>query len=177
MGKRKVLYGTGVTPGHVAQALMNAPRVIKERSSDLTEALCDIGIRTATEECPASSVTFSKKFYESNGYWQIQADGPKVGDADGTYSFPLAKLLEYGTGLYGARDTEDNGSGHRYKANMSGKGEKGWVYEDAAGNRVFTHGVYPRHFMHHAAEAMRTELALIETGLFDAETLLEEMGL
>lgn len=177
MVKRKALYGTGVTPGHVAQALYNAPRAIKECSSRLSEALCEEGVKVAAEGCPASSIKFTTKFYPSNGYWQIQADGPKVGDEGHTYSFPLVKLLEYGTGKYGAADTEDNGSRHGYTPNMGGKGERGWYYTDADGNSVFTHGVYPRHFMHRAAEAMRLELRHIEVGLIDAETLKREMGL
>ena len=164
-------YKTKVTPGAVADKLRRLHPAIEEQAQEVVDEAVKVGLRVASENCPAPQIMFSAKQYESDkaGNYghavSIIAKGPKVHHAasrfSGTYSFPLVKLLEYGTGYYGEHDTVDNGTAHGYKPNMSGKGGHGWFYKDRkTGGSVVTHGIYPRHFMHKGAEAMRREINL-----------------
>ncbi len=181
-------YKTKVTPGEVARKLRNLSPAIESEAQAVVEEASATGLRVASENCPAPQVTFSTKQYESD-VWKghgkavsIVARGPKVhhkaSKYSGTYSVPLVKLLEYGTGIYGERDTVDNGASHGYKPNMSGKGSKGWYYRDrVTGERVATHGIYPRHFMHKGAEAMRSEIPLLTRKHLGITRLKKRSGL
>ncbi len=164
-------YKTKVSPGDVAVKLRNLHPAIEGQAQEVVDEVVKVGLRVASEKCPAPQITFSVKQYESDTYHghgntvSIVAKGPKVHHTanrfSGTYSFPLVKLLEYGTGYYGEHDDVDNGTAHGYKPNLSGKGSKGWYYTDRiTGASVRTHGIYPRHFMHKGAEAMREGLSI-----------------
>lgn len=181
------VYGTGKTAKDVAEALGKLRDVIDDEVMAVVDEVAAEGEKVAREKCPASQVAFGHKTYPSNGYLiQIEARGPKVyhkaseyhGVHKGAYSFPLVKLLEYGTGFYGEHDKVDNGANHRYVPNMSGMGGKGWYYQDrVTGETVFTHGIYPRHFMFHGAQAMRERMPGVIKAHLDANKLKKEAGL
>lgn len=174
MAKRSY-YMTGVTASEVAEALGKLPGVVDGEVRAAIDEIADKGLEVARDKVRSDSVAIDKRMYESDGNEvRIVATGPVLKPSDGSYSLPLAKLLEYGSGIKGDKPY---GAEHRYKVDQSGKGEDGWPFLNEKGEWRYTHGQEARHYMRDGAQAMRESVAPVCSERLNAARLKKEAGI
>lgn len=174
MAKRSY-YMTGVTASAVAKALGKLPDVVDDEVRAAIDEIADEGLKEARAKVGSSRVSVDKRMYASDGNEvRIVATGPVLKPADGSYSLPLAKLLEYGSGIKG---DAAYGAEHRYKVNQGGKGADGWPFLNEKGEWRWTHGQGARHFMRDGAQKMRESVASVCAEHLNASRLKKEAGI
>ncbi len=176
------VYGTGKTAREVAEALGKLSGVIDDEVMAVVDEVAAEGEKVARDNCPSSRIAFGHKAYPSNGYLiQIEAKGPRVRyparvdghETTGPYSFPLVKLLEYGSGLLG---DAAYGKEHRWKVNMGNRTEA-WSYMGEDGEWHTSEGHVSLGFMRSASEAIREKAPAVCREHLDANKLKKEAGL